>query len=60
VFVPHRTDADLPSAISFVTAVDEQLRQFLPPEAVRGSARLPIKPVGDDVIHHRTNATPSR
>lgn len=60
VFVPQRSDADLPGAISFVTAVDEQLRQFLPSEAVRGSARLPIKPVGDDVIHRRTNAAPSR
>lgn len=58
VFVPQWSADDLPAATEFVAEVDSLLREFLPPEAVRGSSRLPIKPVGDDVIHHR--ATPGR
>jgi hypothetical protein len=58
VFVPQWTDDDLPAATEFVTQVDAQLREFFPAEAIRGSSRLPIKPVGDDAIHRR--AAPSR
>jgi hypothetical protein len=53
VFTPAEACEDVGDAQDFVRSVDHAIRAFLPPGAVRGSARLPVLLVNDSEVQPR-------